>query len=118
MGRLPGADHGDSVFVLRSELALHIEDEGRIINLAEQFGILLIVLCENVATKFLDALEFACEIDRALPRCNGFGDIDADAMDLHEFSARSVQNGRGIAEILEQLPNPNGPDVLDHVQCD
>ena len=52
--RLARTDQRHGILVLGREPALHVENDGRIVNVAEQLGIILVRLDENVAPEIFD----------------------------------------------------------------
>ena len=53
-----------------------------------------------------------------LPIRDGLGDFRPDAVDLLEFGAAGAEDGSGIAEALQQLPDAHRTESLNHVQSD
>ena len=67
MRRLPRADHRHGIFVLRGQFAFDVKHERRIINLAQQRGIIFIRRNQNVAAEIGNAFQFARRGQRIFP---------------------------------------------------
>ena len=116
MRRLPRPDERDAVLILRQQRALHIEHDGRIVNFAEQWRILRVLLCENTAAEILRALQLRGEVDGILPTGNGRGRFLADAMHGKKLLFRCAQDRRRLTEALQKLAHAHGTHALDQVQ--
>src|SRR6266568_5369113 len=114
--RLPRTDHGHRILVLRGELPADIKHDRRIVNLAEQFGIILVRLREDSAAEISDAFELAIEVNRLLPVRDCLRGFFADAVHAKQLLPGGFEDGRCFAEALEQLPDTNGANVLDQVE--
>ena len=86
----------------------------RIVNLLEQRRIIVVRLDDDVAARLLDAFEFAAEVHLLLPIGNGLGNFRPDAVDLLEIGAAGAEDGGGIAEALQQLPDAHRAEALNH----
>ncbi len=117
-GDLPGADDGDGVFVAVGEGAFDVEDDGRVVDLAEEFGVFGVVGDDDVAAVFADALEFAREVHGGFPAGDAFGGVLANAANLEELRLGGAEDGGGVAEVFEQLAYAHRADALDHVERD
>ena len=118
MRRHARADHGHGVLVARGQAAQDVEEHGRIVNLPEQRRIILVGLEDDVAAGLLDAFEFAAEVHVLLPIGDGLGNFRPDAVDLLEFGAAGAEDGCGIAEALQQLPDAHRTEAVNHIQSD
>src|SRR3982751_5711932 len=67
-----GTHESHGIFVLRQEGAFDVEDDGRIVNLAQQLRVFGIILDDNVAAEIRDAFELGFKVDVLLPTGNGF----------------------------------------------
>src|SRR5262249_43532434 len=92
MRRHSRANYGYGIFVFRQQLALHVKDDRRIVNLAKQFGILLIILRDGMAAELRHALELGRQVNRFLPIRNGFRGIFADTFNPKKFVFGSFKN--------------------------
>ena len=63
------------------------------------------------------ALELSAQVGGFLPGGDGLGGFLADAADLEQLRFGGAQDGRGIAEVFEQLPHADRADMLDQIQC-
>ena len=103
-------------FVLRQQAALHVKDDRRVVNLAEQLRVLVVILKNESRAKVLGALQLSAQISGGLPLDDRAGQVVADALDAHQRRAVCLQYLGGVAEDLEQLPHPNRPDPLEQIQ--
>ena len=110
------ANHGDGIFIFWQQLALDVEHYRRVINLPEQFGILRVRLRYHTTTEFGDPFQFTAQINVLLPSGDRFRGFLANSSDLQKLLFGSFENGRGLAEMFEQLPNADRTHMLDHVQ--
>ena len=106
------------VFVLRGQFAFNVNDNGRVVNFAQQFGIMRVALNDNLATGIRNAFQLGGEVDGFFPGIYGFGGFLADAAHVEELVFGGAKNFGGFAEVFEQLPDAHGADVLNHVQGD
>ena len=73
-------------------------------------------LDHDFATGISDAFEFGSEVDGLFPGGDGLRRFLANAPNVQKLVLGSTENFRSFTEMLEQLPDPHGADVLDHVQ--
>ena len=118
MRRLPRADHRGGVFVLRGQLAIDVKHERRIVNLAEQRGLIFIRRNQDVAAEIRYAFQFAREVNGFLPTGNRPGGFVADVADAEQFGFGGGEDSWRVAEMFEQEPRTHRPDVFNHVQSD
>ena len=78
----PGADHRHSVLIAPSQFAPHVEDDGRIIDLAQQWRIFIVLVGDNAAIEIADAFQLTGKIHGLLPADNGLGCLRANAVHL------------------------------------
>ena len=114
----PGTDQRDGVVVLLRQRALHIEDDGWIVDLLQRRRIQRVVGREHMAAEVGDAFELAREVDACLPTRDRFGDLGPDAGHGLELVPAGAEDGRGVAEVFDQLAQAHRSDVLDHVEGD
>ena len=100
-----------------SQLAPRVQDNRRIINLAQQWRILIVLVGDNTAIKIANALQLASKIDRLFPTNNGLGCLWSNTIYAKQFTNRRTQNSRSIAEMVHQVTDSDGADILDQVQC-
>jgi hypothetical protein len=108
MGGLARAHEGDGVPVAGSQLPADIEDDRRIVDLAQQRRVILVGLDEDAAAELVDAAEFAGQVDGGFPGGDGFGGVLADAVDMEQLLARGAEDGRGVTEMVEEMADPHG----------
>jgi hypothetical protein len=84
----------------------------------EQFRIILIALNQNVATGFLNALQFAGEVNRFLPTGNRPGGFITDVADAEQFTFGRLKNFWRVAEMFKQQPRAHRADVFDEIEGD
>ena len=116
--RPPRANHRDGIFVLHRHSAFDVEHNRRIVNLSQQFGIVLVGLRQDVATEFLNALQLGAQVNRLLPVRDRLRGFPADTAHLEQLLFGRPENGGRIAKMFEQLPHADRADVLDQVQAD
>jgi hypothetical protein len=63
-------------------------------------------------------LSSPAEVHVLLPIGDGLGNLRPDAVDLLEFGAAGAENGGGIAEALQQLPDAHRTEAVNHIQSD
>ena len=85
MRRHPRADHRHGVFVLCGQRTFDVKHQRRVVDLPERRGIILVALNQNVAAEFLDAFQFAGEVNGFLPAGNRRGGFVADVADAEQF---------------------------------
>ena len=112
------ADHGDAVSILRQKSTFHVKHDGRIVDLAKQFRILIVLLKNEVCSKILNPFQLAGQIGRRLPLADGCGEIIPDALYPHKRRTRRLQHLGGVPKKLEQLANPNWSDAFEQIQND
>ena len=110
------ADHGDGVLVLHTQGPFDVEHNRRVVNLAQQLRVFGVGLRHDAAAGIRDALELGSQVDGLLPGGDGLGGVFTDAADLEQLGPGRPQDGRRVAEVLEQLPHADGADVLNQIQ--
>ena len=74
------AEHGDAVSILRQKSTFHVKHDGRIVDFAKQFRILIVLLKNEVCPKIFNPFQLAGQIGRRLPLADGCGEIIPDAL--------------------------------------
>jgi hypothetical protein len=92
LSRLPRPDHGHSIFVLRGELPLDVENYRRVVDFAEKRRIIFVLACQDMAAEILNTPELTAQVHGTPPIGNGLGGIDADAVNVHEPVPRGLKN--------------------------
>jgi hypothetical protein len=76
-------------------------------------------LCDDVTAKVLAPLKLTGKIDGLFPSADGGGGVFTYTTNGHELRLAGTENRRGVApEMIQQLPQADWTDVLDHVQGD
>jgi len=70
--------------------------------------IILVGLNQNVAAEFLDALQFAGEVNGFLPAGNRRGGFVADVADSAQFTWGCLKNFGRVAKMFQQQPARTG----------
>jgi hypothetical protein len=102
--------------VAGGEFTPNIEHERGRWGLAQAGGIDFIFLGDERESEFIHALQFAFQVDDALPLRDGFGEFAAKAFDLHDVATFGLEQALGAVEDLKQTTHAHGPDLGQKVQ--
>ena len=78
----PGADHRHGVVITPSQFAPHVEDDGGIINLAQQWRVFIVLVSDNAAIEIAHTFQFTGKVHVLLPANNGLGCLRPHAIHL------------------------------------
>ena len=95
-----------------------VEHSWRVVDFAEQGGIIRRRGRERLGAEIPDESQFTREVHMRLPRADRFGGIGADALDGQKAILGGTQNANRRAYRLQQTPHADRADFRNHVQGD
>src|SRR5678815_4454959 len=116
MTGLARADDADRAMVAFDERSPNVENNRRIVDLAQIARILGRLARQHVCPKLLDSPQLAREIDLRLPTRNPIGDFRANSVHPPQFRRGRPQHPLGSLEHFDQLAQPHRSEIRDHVE--
>ncbi len=112
------ADDGNRAFILGQEVPLDVEEEGGIMDLAEERRVLFIFANDDPAADVFHPLQLAFQIDRGLPVADGGGGHFPHALHAQEVTEAGFEDILRLVKCFEELRQRGRPDSVDHVEDD
>ena len=114
----PRPDDGHGVAVAFGDLAAHVEDDRRVVDLAQGGRVFVVLPGDDVGPEIRRLAHLGSRVAELFPSRNVFRQRVADTLHLDELAGACREDPLGGAEGLQESAQPHRSHARDHVERD